>query len=107
LCAWLDLGRRVKRLFGLLGRHLPGRVGRLDLPELRPWFIFGVGRERLLELLGGHLSAFHRCFRLHCVRRGNCIGLDWGVGFEHLRSLLGGLLLFDFGGLGVRGMFRG
>ena len=64
LRSWLELGRRVGRLFGLFGRHLPGRVGRLDLPELRPGFVLGIGRKRMFELLGGHLPGIGGCFEL-------------------------------------------
>ena len=106
LRSWLELGRRVGRLFGLFGRHLPGRGGRLDLPELRSWFVLGVGLKRVLELLGGHLPGIDGCFELQLLCRGNGIELDWGVGVDHMRALLGGLLLVDFGGRCVRGMHR-
>jgi hypothetical protein len=106
LRAWLEFGHRVGRLFGLFGWDLPGRDGRLNLPELRPGFFLGVGRKRLFGLLGGHLPGSRGCFKLHGMWRGNGIELDRGVGFERLRALLGGLLLFDFGGHCVRGMHR-
>jgi len=106
LRAWLELGRWVGRLFGLFGWHLPGRVGRLDLPELLGGFILGVGRKRMFELLGGNLPGRHGCFKLRRLWRGKGIELDWGVGVEHLRALLGGLLFIVIGGRCLCGLRR-
>ncbi len=97
-----ELARWVERLHGLLVGHLPGRNGELELPELLSGLVLGVGRERLLELFGRHLSTILGCFQLHFMRCGDIVELDRCVCVEHLCALFGGLLHFNCGDLSLR-----
>ena len=102
-----ELAFRVERLLGLLGGHLPGRVGRFKLLGLFSRNFLGIGRERLLELFRWHLSKIVGCGQLRFLRRGNGVELDRSVCVEHLPALLGGLLLFDCGRIDMRGLRGG
>ena len=101
VCRWF------KRLYGLRSGDVPGRFRRIKLPELRPGDVRGIRRKRMLELLGGQLPSIDGCFELRRMRRRNFVERDWCSGVEHLCSLLGGFLLFDFGGHCMRGLCRG
>ncbi len=61
----------------------------------------------MFELLGGHLPGVDGRFKLLCMCRRYIIERDRSFFFEHLRVLLGGLLLVDYGGHRMRGLLRG
>ncbi len=102
-----ELGRWVERLLGLLGGHLSGCIGGLELFELRPGNIFGVGRERLLELLGGDLPGIQGRVGLFSLPRWNLVHFARSVGVEHLLSLRGRYLPGGDGRIGVHPVFGG
>ena len=96
LCARLKFRCWIERLFRLFCWHLPGCDGRIELLELLRGDNVCARGKRLLELHRWDLPGIHRRLQLHSVCSRDGLEHDWGVGFKHLRAMLGWVVLFNF-----------